>query len=107
MDNLISDRKACPFCGKVEAIKIVKDDRDYYSLMCTNCNAQLGTRHRHLQDALDAWNERPIETVLQNKLVTITKSFTELSTRLNNLDFENADLRTELKLAKAVLKKNK
>ena len=67
----MSNLKPCPFCGKEPNQKGTElGDRPCFYYECDNpkcCAAEMGW-HDTEQEAIDAWNNRPIEDALQARI---------------------------------------
>jgi len=67
----MSDLKPCPFCGKEPNQKGTElGDRPCFYYECENpkCGASEMGWHDTEQEAIDAWNNRPIEDALQARI---------------------------------------
>ena len=72
----MSDLKPCPFCGKEPNQKGTElGDRPCFYYECDNpkCGASEMGWHDTEQEAIDAWNNRPVEDALQARIDELEK----------------------------------
>jgi transcription elongation factor Elf1 len=103
--NTLTDRLPCPFCKHTKETIVLNDSDGYYYVACSYCNTYCNRKYKNAKEAIDAWNTRPLEEKLQSDLNSITQSFTEQSVKLSNMNFENIDLKEEIKRCKMLLKR--
>jgi hypothetical protein len=102
---LAIDRIPCPFCNHTKEVIITTDSDGYYSSGCTYCHTYKTKKYKSAKEAIDAWNTRPIEQKLKNDLLFTSKSLVEVSAKLSNINFENADLEEQINKYKKILQK--
>lgn len=68
----------CPFCGHDSAtvFEITHADRSTFLASCTTCGATIGHKDTRAE-AVEAWNMRPIETVLREAVEKACKTEAE------------------------------
>jgi len=94
----VSDKlKPCPFCGtKPHPITADLLTRPCFYYECENktCHAAEKGWHDTEQEAIDAWNSRPIEDALQAEIETLTG-------KLDSAKYSDAQFREKAKLLQA------
>jgi len=90
----MSDLKPCPFCGKEpNQTSTELGDRPCFYYECENpkcCAAEMGW-HDTEQEAIDAWNTRPIEDALRKEISQLQADNRSLVEQMNQQSSEDAD----------------
>ena len=117
----MSNLKPCPFCGKEPNQKGTElGDRPCFYYECENpkCGASEMGWHDTEQEAIDAWNNRPIEDALRKEIAQLKKDKLDLNAQcfhkdetisvlknsITELEFDNRSLMEQMN--KMVLKPN-
>ena len=85
----MSNLKPCPFCGKEPNQKGTElGDRPCFYYECENpkCGASEMGWHGTEQEAIDAWNNRPIEDALRKEIAQLKKYKLELNAQCFHKD---------------------
>jgi len=87
--------KPCPFCGtKPHPITADLLTRPCFYYECENktCHAAEKGWHDTEQEAIDAWNARPIEDALNAELAQLRKDNQELRNRIESIETKTEEL---------------
>ena len=87
-ETQMSDLKPCPFCGKDPNQTTAElGDRPCFYYECENpkCHAAEMGWHDTEQEAIDAWNTRPIEDALRKEIAQLQADNRSLVEQMNQM----------------------